>query len=46
MAQPKTLAELNESNLERARIDHRLAYTTYPELLYPVFPYSCGLAPS
>lgn len=41
MAEPKTLAELSDANRERAKIDHHLAFTTYPELLYPVFLRPC-----
>lgn len=41
MADKKTLAELHEANRERAKIDPRLAFTTYPELLYPIFLRPC-----
>jgi hypothetical protein len=41
MKQNQTLAELSETNRERAKHDLRLAYTTYPELLYPIFLRPC-----
>jgi hypothetical protein len=36
-----TLAELDEANIERAKSDRCLAYTTYPELFDPVFLRPC-----
>lgn len=41
MAELKTLAELNKANLERAKVDRHLAFTTYPELLYPILLRPC-----
>lgn len=35
MVETKTLAELNTANLKKAAEDRHLAFTTYPELLYP-----------
>ena len=37
----KTLAELNKINYEAAKIDRSLAYSTYPELIYPIFLPPC-----
>ena len=42
MAETKTLAELNTANFERAKVDRHLAFTTYPELHWPILlrPYT------
>jgi len=44
MPRPKTLAELNKTNLELAKADPHLAFTTYPEFLYPVFLRPCTVS--
>ncbi len=36
-----TLAELNKKNLELAKTDRNLAFSTYPELLYPILLKPC-----
>lgn len=41
MTDPQTLAEANELNIERAKVDRNLAFTTYPELLYPIWLRPC-----
>ena len=41
MPEPKTLAELNKEQILRAQTDRRLAFTTYPELLYPIWLKPC-----
>jgi hypothetical protein len=37
----KTLAELNAANSERAKVDRHLAFTTYPELIFPILLRPC-----
>ncbi len=34
MQEPKTLAELNLANIERAKFDRHLAFTTYPDIYH------------
>lgn len=41
MPETKTLAELNAANFERAKLDRHLAFTTYPELHYPILLRPC-----
>ncbi len=41
MPEPKTLPELDKALFERAKVDRHLAFTTFPELLYPIFFRPC-----
>jgi hypothetical protein len=41
MGEQPTLAELNKVNWERAKVDRQLTFSTYPELLYPIWLRPC-----
>src|ERR1044071_9942920 len=41
MGDQPTLAELNKLNWDRAKVDRELAFSTYPELLYPIWLRPC-----
>jgi len=44
MSKQSTLAESNRVNVELAKTDRRLAYTTYPEILYPYLFRPCRVS--
>jgi hypothetical protein len=41
MSETKTLAELNVANREQAKVDPHMAFTTYPELFFPILLTPC-----